>query len=394
MKKNNTALLAAAFLMATSAIGPGFLNNTATFTGELGASFGFVVLVSVLLDIGAQMNIWRVVMMSGQRAQDLANRVLPDLGYLLAGMVALGGLVFNIGNIAGCGLGLEVLTGLPVKWGAVISVGIALFIFWSKNAGRSVDVLVKVLGIAMLLLVLYVVLYSRPPVEEAVKNTLWPDTVNIKMIIALVGGTVGGYISFAGAHRLLDAGIGEARSTKELLRKVDKSAVTGIVLTSLMRYLLFLAAFGVVASGVVLDTHNAAASVFHAAAGNIGYRFFGMVMWAAAITSVVGASYTSVSFWKTFSPALQKRERWLITGFILISAIIFLWRSESPGFLLVTAGALNGLILPLALAVILVAAMGKRFFSGYRHPWWLLLAGWTVVGVVGWMSVNYLRGLF
>lgn len=57
---NKTALLGAAFLMATSAIGPGFLTQTATFTGSLLASFGFVILVSIILDIGAQLNIWRI----------------------------------------------------------------------------------------------------------------------------------------------------------------------------------------------------------------------------------------------------------------------------------------------------------------------------------------------
>ncbi|HEX8429688.1 MAG TPA: hypothetical protein VF625_00315, partial [Longimicrobium sp.] len=53
-------LVGAAFLMATSAIGPGFLTQTAVFTGKLGASFGFAILASVILDIGAQLNIWRV----------------------------------------------------------------------------------------------------------------------------------------------------------------------------------------------------------------------------------------------------------------------------------------------------------------------------------------------
>ena len=37
-------------------------------------------------------------------------------------------------------------------------------------------------------------------------------------IITLVGGTVGGYISFAGAHRLLDAGLGGKENTKEVGR--------------------------------------------------------------------------------------------------------------------------------------------------------------------------------
>ena len=63
------------------------------------------------------------------RAQDLSNRILPRLGYVLAFLVAFGGLAFNVGNIAGCGLGMEVLTGMDSKWGALISCGIALVIF-------------------------------------------------------------------------------------------------------------------------------------------------------------------------------------------------------------------------------------------------------------------------
>ncbi len=77
---NKTALLGAAFLMATSAIGPGFLTQTATFTGSLLASFGFVILVSIILDIGAQLNIWRIIGISGNRGTEVANMVLPNLG--------------------------------------------------------------------------------------------------------------------------------------------------------------------------------------------------------------------------------------------------------------------------------------------------------------------------
>lgn len=38
-KKSGGALLGAAFLMATSAIGPGFLTQTATFTGTVSGKF-------------------------------------------------------------------------------------------------------------------------------------------------------------------------------------------------------------------------------------------------------------------------------------------------------------------------------------------------------------------
>jgi Mn2+/Fe2+ NRAMP family transporter len=59
--KPSPAILGAAFLMATSAIGPGFLTQTTLFTSELGASFGFVILVSILLDIAVQINTWRIL---------------------------------------------------------------------------------------------------------------------------------------------------------------------------------------------------------------------------------------------------------------------------------------------------------------------------------------------
>jgi len=380
--KKNSAILGAAFLMATSAIGPGFLNNTSLFTGELLTSFGFVILISILLDIGAQLNIWRIITASEMRAQDLSNKLLPGLGYVLASLVAFGGLAFNVGNIAGCGLGLEVLTGMDSKWGAVISCGIALVIFWAKEAGKAMDMFVKIAGVAMIGFTFYVMVASHPPVAKAILHTFWPETTDIKMIVALVGGTVGGYISFAGAHRLLDANIKGATA----IPQVNRSAVTGIIITSFMRYILFLAALGVVWSGFVLNEKNPAASVFENAAGDAGYKFFGLVMWAAAITSVIGASYTSVSFWKTFFPWLQKNERWLITAFIISSTIIFTALNQAPSYILVTAGALNGLILPVALAIMLVAVTKKKLFAGYHHPLWMQVAGWLVVLVMGWMG--------
>ena len=95
---SNSPIIAAAFLMATSAIGPGFLTQTAVFTNTLLASFGFIILISILLDIGAQLNIWKILGASGLRAQELANKIIPGAGYLLTTLIVVGGLAFNTGN--------------------------------------------------------------------------------------------------------------------------------------------------------------------------------------------------------------------------------------------------------------------------------------------------------
>jgi Mn2+/Fe2+ NRAMP family transporter len=378
----NSAILGAAFLMATSAIGPGFLTQTSLFTEQLLTSFGFVILISVLIDIGVQLNIWRIVTVSENRAQDIANKIFPGLGFFLAFLIAFGGLIFNTGNIAGCGLGINVLTGIKVEYGAIISCVIALGIFWYKEAGRLIDGFAKWLGIIMIGLTVYIAFVSNPPLGDALYRTVWPEKIDTMKIVTLVGGTVGGYISFAGAHRLLDAGI----KGKENLKQVTKSSISGILITSVMRYVLFLAALGVVWGGIKLAADNPAASVFQSAAGELGYKFFGVVIWIAAITSVVGASFTSVSFWKTLHPVVSKNEKIIISLFIIASTIIFV-SIGNPKEVLVFAGAANGIILPIALAVILLAATKSSIMKNYKHPVWMQLIGWLVVIIMGWMSI-------
>ncbi|OOE14518.1 NRAMP family divalent metal transporter [Fictibacillus arsenicus] len=384
MKKESKAsiLLGAAFLMATSAIGPGFLTQTTHFTSILAASFGFVILTSIIIDIGAQMNVWRIIAVSEKRAQDIANDVLPGLGFFLAALIVMGGLAFNIGNIAGAGLGVNVLFGVSPKMGALLSGVIAILVFVVREAGKAMDRFTQVAGFIMIALTVYVMFTAQPPVGEAVVKTFVPDTIDVLAIVTLVGGTVGGYITFAGAHRLLDAGI----KGKENLGEVTRSSVSAIGIASIMRIFLFLAALGVVAQGLTLDPANPPASVFKLAAGNVGYKIFGVVMWAAAITSVVGAAYTSVSFIRTFSPTLEKYHKWIIIGFIAVSTLVFTIIGQ-PVKILILVGSLNGLILPISLGVMLIAAYKPKIVGDYKHPMWMTIFGVLIVVIMAVMSV-------
>ncbi|MHA4736727.1 NRAMP family divalent metal transporter [Dyadobacter sp. MSC1_007] len=381
--KNKNALLGAAFLMATSAVGPGFLTQTTVFTEKLAASFGFVILLSIVIDLCVQFNIWQIITVSGKRAQDLANELLPGLGYLLAFLIVIGGLAFNIGNVAGAGLGIEAMTGISVKVGAVGSAGLAIGIFLFKEAGKAMDGFAKILGFVMITLILYVAFTSHPPLASALSHTFLPEKFDAVATLTLVGGTVGGYISFAGTHRLLDSGLkGEAA-----LPEVNRGASTGILITAIIRYLLFLATLGIILAGAQINPENPAASVFENAAGQLGRQLFGLMIWAAAITSVVGAAYTSISFLRTFHPFLEKHHSYLTIVFILISTVIFLLVGR-PVKVLVFVGTLNGFVLPVALAILLLASRKARLMGGYRHPLGLQIAGWAVVVILLSLGLN------
>ena len=388
-KKNNlSVLLGAAFLMATSAIGPGFMTQTAVFTKDMGATFAFVILVSVIMSFVAQLNVWRVLAVSKMRGQDIANNVLPGLGYFITFLVCLGGLAFNIGNVGGAALGFQVLFDLDLKIAALISGALGVIIFSFKSAAKLMDKLTQILGAMMILLIGYVAFSTIPPVGTAIKETFAPSSVNLMAIITLIGGTVGGYIMFSGGHRLIDAGIvGE-----ENLPQVNKSAILGMSVATIVRVFLFLAVLGVVSLGNQLDAGNPAADAFKIAAGTVGYKIFGLVFLAAALTSIVGAAYTSVSFLKTLFKVVKDYENLFIISFIVVSTLILIFLGK-PVKLLVLAGSLNGLILPITLAITLIASKKEGIVGKYKHSNILFSLGWVVVLVTAYIGVQSLSKL-
>jgi Mn2+/Fe2+ NRAMP family transporter len=383
-----STLLGAMFLMATSAIGPGFITQTTTFTVQLGAAFAFAIAVSILVDIALQLNVWRIIGVSGRRAQELGNLVLPGLGYAMAALLLLGGLVFNVGNVSGAGLGTDAMFGLDPRIGGAVSAAIAIGIFLSKRAGVAIDRIVVVLGLVMITLTTYIAISSGPPVGRALRNVVLPEQVSFLAITTLIGGTIGGYIVYAGAHRLLDSGVTGPGHVRDIMR----GSVTGIIITGVMRIILFLAILGVVAGGAQLEEGNQAASAFNQAAGEVGLRVFGIVLWAAAITSVIGASYTTVTFVTSRTRTSERTRTALVCAFIAFTTLVFVSIGTAPTTLLVFAGAFNGLLLPFGIGVLLwVATRRADLLNGYAYPRWLLGIGWAAWLLTLYLAVNSVR---
>ena len=387
--------MAAIFLMATSAIGPGFITQTATFTAKLGAAFAFAILASIVIDFVVQLNIWRITALTRRNASDTANAAIPGAGYLLAILVLVGGLAFNIGNIAGAGLGLNAMFGLAPKVGGAISAALAIGIFLSRRAGLLLDRSLIGLGLLMIGMTVVVALVSNPPVGDAMRQMVLPEIVDFATITTIVGGTVGGYITYAGAHRLLDKGlVGE-----ENLTSVTRASLTGIAVTGVMRFVLFLAILGVVASGVTLDLSgqaaNPAAQAFAVVLGEWGLRVFGLIFWAAAITSVIGAAYTSVSFLVVFS-RMSDRDRSVATViFIAISLAVYLALGTAPAAILVFVGGFNGLILPIGLSIFTYVGFARPDLMGghvYNRP--LLIACAVVCALTWYMGFKSVGTIF
>ena len=63
-------------------------------------------------------------------------------------------------------------------------------------------------------------------------------------------------------------------------------------------------------------------------------------------------------------------------------------RMRTLYFLLIAAGLINGMLMPVVLGVVLLAAYRRSLMGDYRHPWW---AG--ALGLIAWLVTLVLAAL-
>ncbi|EKO3831553.1 divalent metal cation transporter [Vibrio harveyi] len=377
------AILSVAFLMATTSVGPGFLTQTAVFTNIYKIDMAFPVFASMFITFGIVMNLWRIVGVSGMRIQDIANKVAPGMGYVVGILLALGAVAFNFGNVSGAALGINVLTGVDTTWGALFTGVVGCLLFVVHNASKRMDQMARYLGLFMIILIAYVAMTSLPPMGETMSVAVMPTDIGSLLLptLTIVGGAVGGY--YTGAQRLVDIGL----QGKDKVPAIKTAAWAGISIAVVIRILLFLAVFGVIATGATLDSANPAADAFRQGAGEVGYFIFGLVLFVASITSVVGNSYMAISLIKTLFPIVARNEKVWCVGFIIITSLGTV-TMNMPILLLMLAGLVNSIILPIVLGMMLVATRRKDIVGDYKHPVYLTFTGIAIVVVMAASSMT------
>lgn len=381
------AIFSVAFLMATTSVGPGFLTQTAVFTNIYKVDMAFPVFASMFITFGIVMNLWRIVGVSGLRIQDIANKIAPGAGYFIGILLALGAVAFNFGNVSGSALGINVLTGVDTTWGALFTGVAGCLLFVVHNASKRMDQMARYLGLFMVVLIAYVAMTSLPPMGETLTAAIMPSDVGNLLLptLTIVGGAVGGY--YTGAQRLVDIGL----QGKENVPHINKAAWAGISIAVIIRVLLFLAVFGVIAAGAVLDTANPAADAFRQGAGEVGYFIFGLVLFVASITSVVGNSYMAISLIKTLFPVVARNEKAWCCGFIILTSAGTVLM-DMPILLLMLAGLVNSIILPIVLGFVLAATRRKDIVGEYKHPVYLTVIGAIIVVIMAIASLGNVQG--
>ncbi|WHF21028.1 hypothetical protein QJS66_12205 [Kocuria rhizophila] len=216
-----------------------------------------------------QLNVWRVIGI-GDAGPGAGEPGAPR-GRVRPGGARVPGRGVQDRQHRGHGAGPERHAGTKLKAGRGHLAVIAILVFLVEARGTRPGPGSRGAGAVMILMMLYVAIVAAPPVGEALKNTVVAAGGRLPAITTLIGGTVGGTSPTRGAHRMIHSG-----HRADSVRDTTRTSAPGILVTCVMRVLLFLAIFGEVASGVALAWGTPwPRTPSRAAAGEIGVRIFG-----------------------------------------------------------------------------------------------------------------------
>lgn len=367
-------LIGAIFIMMTASITPAFLLTTADLTNELKTTFAYVILVTLIIELGFQMNLWRVVSVSGKPIHQLINTIVPKLGNVISFFVILGGLAFNIIAIIGMGVGFNLALGLDVKVGATIGVFLAILIFAFKAGRDNLDLIAPILGVVILLITAftYIFVFNKVPYDEVFVRTIMPQNIErtIVPIAMVLAGTIGGYISLSGAHRLIDGKI----TGMKYRHVVTNASNLSVILTSLVRVFIFLIVIALIASNTILFSDSVLESAFVEIYGDYGNVALGVLFIIAAVTSISATTYTAGTMIQSYNIALKKHLNIVLVMYIVTAWLIYLM-VEEPTILVLCSFALNGILIPVILGGMLHATRRKDIVGAYKHPLWMSIFG-------------------
>jgi len=236
------------------------------------------------------------------------------------------------------------------------------------------------------------IIYS-PHVTELLQGLLIPSIPDgaTLTVLALIGTTVVPYNLFLHSRIVSEkwqnrGDLAPARLDLLLAVAIGVAASSAILLT----------AAGAL-RGEALGDISSMAGPLRNLLGELGSAVFGLGLWAAGMTSAItaplAAAYTiaGAAGWSMDTTSFAFRAVWIT---VLLVGLVFVLSSAKPVPLIVSAQALNGIILPIA-AVFLVVAMNRKSKVGSFANGPLANAAAVVfLFVVAILSARYLLGAF
>lgn len=400
-------------------IGPGYLvavgymdpGNWATSLAG-GAKFGytllFVALLSNIMAILLQALCARLAVGAGRDLAQACRDAFPSwVAWPLWVFAEAAIIATDLAEVIGVAIGLNLLFGIPLELGVIITAADVFLILWLQKRGfRWVEVLVITL-LAVISVCFFIQIAMADPDWSSVIRGFAPSTdiaSNPDMLyiaLGIIGATVM-------PHNLyLHSGIVQTRNWEsepaarhQALRMATWDSTIALMFAlSINASILILAAATFHANGntAVVEIDQAHALLAPLLGGALAPALFGIALLCSGLNATVTATMAGQIVMEGFinfriSPALRR----LITRSIAIVpalVVIFLWGSSSTGRLLIFSQVVLSFQLPFAIVPLVMFTASRAKMGDMVAPRWLTVICAMIAVLIVALNLNLLSSI-
>ncbi len=396
----------ARLLMFLAIMGPGIItanvdndaNGIATYS-VAGAHFGYsllwVMFLAAFFSALIQEMCGRLGCITGKGLSDLIreNFGVKITMYLM--MILLFANFTNvIGNFAGLAAGAELLFGIP----RYVSVPLGALFVWMVVVKGSYKKVEKIFLWACLIYLTYILsgIMAKPDWGTIGRTLVRPrietDFEWIYMVIAMMGCSLAPWMQFFQTSAVRDKNI----PVKDYIFSRWDTYIGTAFMAIVSFFIMIACAATLHVEGIQIETAEQAAMALKPLAGQYASLLFGIGLMNAAVfsTAIIPIS-TSYAICEAFGWESGVGKKFgeapvflgIYTFMIAFGAFIIL----IPGIplipIMVLSQALNGILLPFILVMILILINNKKLMGNYTNSPIFNFMSWTAVAVVGLLSL-------
>ena len=397
-------------------VGPGYLvavgymdpGNWATSLAG-GAKFGytllFVALLSNIMAILLQSLCARLAIASGRDLAQACRDAFPRWVSVPLWLLAEAAIIAtDLAEVIGTAIGLNLLLGIPLEIGVILTAADVFLILWLQNRGfRYVEAFVIAL-LALIAACFVVQIAMADPDWGAVIRGFAPSVeiaTNPEMLyiaLGIIGATVM-------PHNLyLHSGIVQTRAfgndladKRQALRMATWDSTLALMFAlTINASILILASAAFHASGntEIVEIDRAHALLSPLLGGSLAPALFGLALLACGLNATITATMSGQIVMEGFirwriSPAVRR----LITrGFSILPAmaVIFWYGSEATGQLLILSQVVLSFQLPFAIVPLVMFTASRAKMGDLVAPRWLTVLCWAIAVTIIGLNLNLL----
>jgi manganese transport protein len=346
-------------------IGPGTVTSAAKAGATYGAALLWALVFATLACVVLQTAAARIAVATGRDLGGaIALRFPGTFGGVLragvAGAVVLGCAAYQAGNLIGASQGLLIATGAPkaaLVGGCVVAAAALLWRGAPGPIAKLMGAVVAIMGFVFVAVAAAV----APPAADLLRGACVPTLPagSAATALALIGTTVVPYNLF----------LGSALAKGRLLQDVKFGTAVSVAIGGLVSAAILVAGTTVVGG---MSDYGPLLAALRVRLGDWAPTFFGVGLFAAGFSSAITAPLAAGLTVEGACGAARKdgapglRERTVRFAVLLVGAA-FAWSDVKPVPAIVAAQTLNGFVLPLAAAFVLVVANDAALMGAGRN---------------------------